>query len=41
MRYRIRQFDALLERFATAYENRLSTFATTDDEFLKVPNPAT
>ncbi|HKG27284.1 MAG TPA: PIN domain-containing protein [Thermomicrobiales bacterium] len=71
MHFGVRQFDALLERFAvvyelpfrppiwlrsveimadrqlrshdavhlaTAYEYRLATFATTDDEFLKVPN---
>ena len=32
----LRSHDAI--HLATAYENRLACFATTDDEFLKVPN---
>jgi predicted nucleic acid-binding protein len=32
----LRSHDAI--HLATAYEYRLATFATTDDEFLKVPD---
>ena len=34
--HQLRSHDSI--HLATAYENRLTCFATTDDEFLKIPD---